>query len=272
MPRKILITGANGALGKALRDGLAGAYPVFRLTHRRPLDVPPREGEEFALAQLESLDDMEAAMDGIDTVVHLGARSDEDDWNVIRSANIDGTFNVFEAARRRGVRRVVFGGTHHVVGFHRREHVLDPETPIRPDSRYGVSKAFGEALARMYADKYGIEVVNIRIGVAQPVPPHQRSLWLWLGYEDWVSLVRAAIDAPDGLHYVTVYGVSANSRRPCDDPGAKVIGWTPRQNAEDYLEEVNRKQRPEDEPAVERPFHGGQMCGREFVGDLDAID
>ena len=164
-PKRVLITGANGALGKALRDGLAGAYPVFRLTHRRPLDVPPREGEEFALAQLESLDDMEAAMDGIDTVVHLGARSDEDDWNVIRSANIDGTFNVFEAARRRGVRRVVFGGTHHVVGFHRREHVLGPETPIRPDSRYGVSKAFGEALARMYADKYGIEVVNIRIGV-----------------------------------------------------------------------------------------------------------
>lgn len=272
MAERILITGANGNLGRELRDGLRGVYGELRLTHRRELDRPAGAGERFVKARLESLDEMTLAMEGVDTVVHLGARTDEDDWSVIRDANIDGTFNVYEAARRCGVRRVVFGSTHHVVGFHRRDRTVGRDAPNRPDSRYGLSKVFGEAVGRLYADKHGLSVVNLRIGCCQRVPPHQRSLWMWLGFEDWVSLVRAAIDAPTGLHYETVYGVSANTRRPFDDPGARAIDWTPRQNAEDYLEEVNRKQPPEAEPAIERPFVGGQMCGIEFAGDLDAID
>jgi uronate dehydrogenase len=272
MHHRVLITGANGLLGKVLRVGLKGVYPVLRLTHRRELDESPAEGEEFAMAALEDPAAVEAAMRDVDAVVHLGARADEDDWEVILEANIAGTYNVFEAARRAGAKRVVFGSSHHVVGFHRRDRVLGPDAPPRPDSRYGVSKAFGEALGRLYADKYGLSVVSLRIGVARPCPIHSRSLWTWLGDEDWVRLVRAALDAPADLHYEVVYGVSANARNPYDNPGGARIGYAPRQNAEDYVDEVYRIQRPEEEPEAERPFHGGQLCAREFAGDLDKID
>lgn len=268
---RVLITGAAGYLGGLAREGLQGIYPVLRLTDRAELGEA-RLGEEVLRADLENLSEVEAAMEGVDAVLHLGARADEDDWDVILNSNIIGTYNAFEAARRQGVKRMIYASSHHAVGFYRRERIVGPDEPPRPDSRYGAAKVFGEALGRLYADKHGMSVLSLRIGVARNRPPHVRSLWTWLGPEDWVRLVRASLDAPADLHFAVVYGVSNNARKLYDDPYGEAIGYRPEQNAEDYIEEIFEIQKPENEPPLEKPFHGGHLCAGEFSGDLDKID
>src|SRR6478609_6631971 len=140
---RILITGAAGKIGNTLREGMAGRYPVQRLTDVVPLG-PARKGEEIVQADLTDLASVEAAMKGVDCVVHLGAIPGEDTWEKILPNNIVGTWNLFEAARRQGVRRVVYASSHHTIGFYRRERVIDQSVPPRPDGIYGVSKVFGE--------------------------------------------------------------------------------------------------------------------------------
>lgn len=270
MHHRVLITGAGGDLGNVLREGLAGVYPALRLSHRR--DVGPlRDGEEFRLANLENLDEVSAAMEGVDAVVHLGGKSLEAPWEEILASNIVGTYNVFEAARRHKVKRVVYASSHHVVGFYRRGQVVGVDAPPRPDTRYALGKVFGEALGRMYADKHGMSVVCQRIGVSRATVPHVRGLWTWLSHPDYVHLTRCCLDAPD-VHFKIVYGVSANTRRLWDDPAARDIGYEPRDDAEDQLAAVLARQGFEDEPALERLFHGGWFCAMEFDGDPDSID
>jgi len=201
-------------------------------------------------------------------VVHLAGQPLEAPWEEILSANIVTTYNVFEAARLAGVRRFVFGSSHHVVGFHRRDRVVGTEAPVRPDTRYAVSKVFGEALGRLYADKHGLSVVCQRIGVARPRPPHERALWTWQSEGDYVRFTRCCLAAPD-IHFLVVYGVSRNTRRLWDT-AAERIGYEPRDDAEDHLDEIRATSGPE--PALERLFHGGSFCAQEFAGDPDRID
>ena len=145
---RILITGAAGRIGRTLREGLAQGYELLRLLDVAPLGEAAAR-EELVRADIADLAAIEAALDGIDCVVHLAAVPEEDTWEKILPANMVGTYNVFEAARRRGARRIVFASTNHVVGFHRRERRLDEHVMPRPDTRYGASKAFGEALGRL---------------------------------------------------------------------------------------------------------------------------
>src|ERR1019366_3262423 len=157
--RVILITGAAGYLGGVLRAGLRDGFRL-RLTDRADLPTPPGPSEEFHKADLGDRDALESMMRGVGTVVHLGGILRETaPWEDILSANIAGTFNVFEAARKGGVGRVVYGRRHHGVGFSRRSRRIGADEPVRPDSRYAVSKAFGEALGRLYADKHGMSVI-----------------------------------------------------------------------------------------------------------------
>src|ERR1700732_4719046 len=142
MTNRILLTGAAGRIGRTLRDGLAKRYRLLRLLDIAPLGTAG-EGEEVVRADIGDLGAMEAALEGIDCVVHLAGVPEEDAWEKILPANIVGTYHVFEAARRRGARRIVFASTNHVVGFHRRERRLDENVMPRPDTRYGVSKAVG---------------------------------------------------------------------------------------------------------------------------------
>jgi len=149
--KKILITGAAGDVGKHLRRELAERY-ALRFSDIRPIGKIDA-GEEFMRGDCASLRDMLRVTNGVDAIVHLGGFSVEGPWEVILRANIVGTYNVFEAARRNGVRRIAFASSNHAVGFYRRDETIDHRVVSKPDSRYGVSKAFGEALGSLYADK-----------------------------------------------------------------------------------------------------------------------
>src|SRR4051812_10205539 len=162
MPR-ILITGASGEIGTSLRKLLRPIYPDLLLSD---VKAPASLGkdEKFRPAELSDLAQVEAICEGVDGILHFGGFSVEGPWDNILQSNIIGCYNLFEAARKNGVRRVVFASSNHAVGFYPRHHRIGTDVTVRPDSRYGVSKAFGEAIGALYADKHGLKVTCLRIG------------------------------------------------------------------------------------------------------------
>ena len=212
---------------------------------------------------------LERACEGIDTVVHLAGQSIEADWPTVMETNIAGAYSLFEAARRQNVKRVIFASSHHAIGFYRREDVLDNAVPPRPDSRYGLSKAFGEALGRYYADKFGMSVACIRIGVCRTRPEDVRHLSIWISEDDMARLIRCCIEAP-AYHYLMLYGISANTRFFWTNPDAARIGYVPQDNAETYAAELGAP--AQDESEVSAAFQGGYYCPPEFSGDISCID
>src|SRR5690349_19290939 len=157
MVQRVLMTGAAGGIGTRLRGLLKGTYAELRLSDvKRPPDLGP--DEPFVAADLARIEEVEAAVDGVDGIIHLGGHSVEGSWETILQANIIGCYNLFEAVRRKGVERVVFASSNHAIGFYRRYRRIDSDNKVRPDSRYGVSKVFGEAIGSLYADKHGMRV------------------------------------------------------------------------------------------------------------------
>jgi uronate dehydrogenase len=262
-PKKILITGAAGDVGGHLRRELAGRY-ALRLSDIRPLaNLSPEE--EFIRGDCASLRDMLRATRGVEAIVHLGGFSVEGPWEVILRANIVGTYQLFEAARRNGVRRIVFATSNHAVGFYDRDETIDHRVYPRPDSRYGVSKVFGEALGSLYADRYGMEVVCIRIGNVNPRPMDKRRLSIWLSPRDLAQLVAIAIDRP-GIRFEIVYGVSGNRRSWYDNANAERLGYRPQDDSEAWAEEVLAKEKPGADPRTEK-YQGGTFVLAEDGGD-----
>lgn len=265
--KRVLITGAAGTIGRALREHLRGRY-ALRLADLAPIaDAGP--GEETAVADIRDLAQTEASLAGIDCVVHLAAIAEEAPWERILSVNIDGTYTVFEAARRQGVKRVVFASSFHAVGFHRRAREIDTEVPVRPDTRYGVSKVAGEAIGRLYADKYGLEVACLRIGSFRPKPLNTRQLSTTVTPRDISELVRCCIDAPP-FHYLTAYGVSGNTRNRWRSTSWAFLGFKPQDDAEAWAAEIEARNEPE--APLSAAFHGGPYVEQEFAGDPDKID
>ena len=266
--KRILITGAGGLIGRTLRTGLHGRYPALRL-----LDITAqssaRAGEELLTADITDFDAMRAALKDIDCVVHLAGVPRENTWEAILPNNIVGTYNVFEAARLNGVKRLIYASSNHAVGYYRVSRKTGVDVLPRPDGRYGVSKVFGEALGRMYADKYGLSVACLRIGSFRERPEDARQLSTWVSPRDTVQLVRRCIDAPD-YHYLIAYGVSANTRNRWLNPAAGFLGYQPQDNAEDFAAELIAKTPAPRDPASE--FHGGPFCALEFAGDMSKID
>ena len=261
--KKILITGAAGDVGGHLRRELAGRYEL-RLSDIRPLaDVSP--AENFIRGDCAKLADMLKATKGVEAIVHLGGFSVEGDWDTILRANIVGTYNVFEAARRNGVRRLVFATSNHAVGFYDRDETIDHRVYPKPDSRYGVSKIFGEALGSLYSDKYGMEIVCIRIGNVNPKPMDKRRLSIWLSPRDLAQLVSIAIDRP-GIRFEIVYGVSGNRRSWYDNANAERLGYRPEDDSEGWAEEVLRNEKPGADPRTEK-YQGGTFVLAEDGGD-----
>ncbi len=262
---RVLITGAAGAIGRTLHAGLAGRYPLLRLADVREIAAIGAE-QQPVRADLADFDAMLRVTDGIDCIVHLAGVPREGAWDVILPNNIIGTYNLFEAARLNRVRRVVFASSNHAVGFHPVSRRLDPDSLPRPDTRYGVSKIFGEALGRLYADKHGLSVACLRIGSFRERPEDERQLSTWISPRDMVELARCCIEAPE-YHFLMLYGVSANTRSRWDNGDAALIGFCALDDAEAYAADVNR------EPAgdVAARFHGGGFCALEFSGDPDAI-
>jgi len=257
--KRVLITGAAGRLGSALRKNLLGAYPILRVSDRVPLttDDPREEVDTTDLSDLEAVKKM---MTGVDAVVHLGGCVTESAWQTIVDANITGTYNVLEAARQCGTKRVLFASSNHAIGFHARDVKLDHTVYPLPDSRYGASKVIGEGLAALYAYQHGVQTLCMRIGNFAVKPTEERHLSIYLSHRDFFQLVRIGIDHPDILFEV-VYGVSANTRSWWDNSNAYRLGYKPQDNAEDYAGEVRMDLPPTNaDEAMVQKYQGGIFC------------
>jgi uronate dehydrogenase len=232
--RRILLTGAAGGIGSRLREGLREGRDELRLSDREHVEPAPGTPETFVLADLVDLSAVADAVDGIDAIVHLGGHPDEASFDHLAGSNIQGTFNLFEAARRAGVKRVIYASSNHATGFYATQHQLVGDEPTRPDSLYGVTKVFGEAVGSLYADKFGLQVIAVRIGSFETTPSEPRHLSTWLSPPDALRLFTACL-SPVDVHFMILYGVSANTRTwwPLTE-AAKAIGYQPRDNAEEF--------------------------------------
>lgn len=253
--QRILITGAAGRLGSQLRQGLAPLAQHLRLADRVPLtDLQPHEeGLVFDLAdEAATL----AATRDVDAIVHFGGVPLERPWSEILDGNIRGSYHLYEGARQYGVKRVVYASSVHAIGYHPLEAHIGTDAPVRPDSLYGVSKCFVEALSRLYWDKFGLETACLRIFSSFPEPADRRMLWSYLSFEDCVRLVRAALTAPHVGHTIS-FGLSDNALKPVDNALSAHLGYTPQDSSEPYREAVEAKFPPADPKAAATRCLGG---------------
>ncbi len=233
---RLLLTGAAGGLGKVLRPRLATLCNTLRLSDVSSLgDAAPNE--ELMPCDLGDCAAMLSLLDGVDSVVHLGGMSIDGSFEPILNANIRGVYNLYEAARVKGTKRILFASSNHVVGFHKQSERLDADALLRPDGNYGMSKAFGEAASRFYFDRYGIETVCMRIGSSFPKPIDRRMMSTWLSFDDLTSLVTCALLAPTVGHTI-VYAASDNKLSWWDNSKAAHLGWTPKDSSEPYRAEM----------------------------------
>jgi len=258
----ILITGAAGDVGTRLRKLLKGIYPRIRLSDiRTPADLG--SDEEFIAADLADYTHVEKITAGIDGIVHLGGISIERPWDEIHKSNIVGCYNLFEAAYRSGVKRVVFASSNHAMGFYPRDRKIGVDVTVRPDSRYGVSKAFGEALGALYADKHGLRVTCIRIGNVNDKPLDKRRLSIWVKPDDLAQLVRVGLEHPD-IHFEIFYGASDNDAGWWDNSNARRFGYHPQFRSQDFRAEAMAAQANLPLDPIGERFQGGPFCSDEY--------
>lgn len=253
--RKILLTGAAGGLGQALRQRLKANCEVLRLSDRASLGEPAAD-EEIVLADLADAAAVSAMVQGVDAIVHLGGMSVEGPFGPILQANILGVYNLYEAARVHGVKRVVFASSNHVTGFYRQSETITADRPARPDGLYGVSKAFGEDLSRFYFDRYGIETACVRIGSSFPEPKDRRMLATWLSFDDLHRLITACLSTPV-LGHTIIFGMSDNAVTWWDNAQARHVGYVPQDSSDVFRDAVYARTSAPDlsDPAVQ--FQGG---------------
>lgn len=263
MPQRILLTGAAGGVGTLMRSRLARPDRVLRLLDIAT--VPPPENGEAAEVITASVTDLPAMRDAcaeVDAVIHLGGLSVEGPWADILEININGTYVVLEAARQAGVRRVILASSNHAVGFHRLDGELVPDYRFpRPDTYYGVSKVTMEALGSMYHDRYGLDVIAIRIGSCFEKPRDERMLGIWLSPDDGARLLEAAISVPQPGFRI-VWGASANTRGIFSLDEARAIGYEPKDDSEIFADDVP----PTDE--LGRTYVGGWFCSSELDAEV----
>ena len=234
--KKIVLTGAAGRLGSYLREPLLRMCDELLLTDIAPEIGTLHPGERYVQADLASMEQINPLLEAADMVVHFGAIVDEAPFEKLWGPNFVGSYNIWEAARQHGVRRVVYASSIHAVGMHPKTERIGIDAPHAPDGFYGLAKCFTEDLGRMYWEKCSIESVHLRIlSCAQVTSP--RALGSWLSYDDMIQLVTRAIDTPV-TGFSVIYGVSNNDRAPVDNSGAHYLGYQPKDNAEIYAEEI----------------------------------
>lgn len=258
--KPLLLTGAAGILGQWLRPKLLEKHKTLRSSDIKD-PGPALKGEEVVVADLGNRDAVDKLVAGTKAIVHFGGISTENTFDNILHSNILGTYNVYDAARKHGVKRIVFASSNHAIGFHTRDEKLDANALQRPDTYYGVSKAFGEDLGSLYVDKYGLEIACLRIGTAIPEPREPRHLSTWLSYPDLLQLIEACLVAPK-LTFAVLYGASANDRGWWDNSLNAHIGFKPKDNAEKFAAKIlaGGDKRDPNDPAVK--YQGGT-----FVAD-----
>lgn len=253
-----MVTGAAGRIGSVVRVGLRGEAERLVLVDRVGL-AAQSPAEEVRQLDLRDAEAVTAALEGADAVVHLGGVPDEAPLPELLEGNVGGTHNVLEGARRQGVGRVVLASSNRLTGFYPVSTTITVEMPPRPDGLYGVSKVAVEALGRLYADKFGLSVVCLRIGSFEDAPTERRHLATWLSPRDCLGFVRAALTAPD-INFAAVYAVSANTRRFWDVGAGSALGYTPVDDAEAFTPRIS----PEGD-TVEHDLQGGAYANTEYT-------
>ena len=252
---RLLLTGASGGLGRELRRRLKPCCKTLRVSDIAALGAAGPDEELFP-ARLEDRAAVLAMLEGVDAVVHLGGVSTEQPFEPVLAANVVGVYNLYEAARKHGVGRIVFASSNHVTGFYRQDQVVSPADPVRPDGLYGLSKAWGENLSRLYFDRYGIETACLRIGSSFPEPKDRRMLATWLSYDDLERLVRACLTAPVVGHSI-VYGMSDNTTTWWDNTEARHLGFRPQDSSERFRAALEARQPQIDLADPAARFQGG---------------
>ena len=253
--KKLLITGAAGNLGSVLRNGLAPLATNLRLTDRDGMGEAAAH-EEIMPCELGDFDAVMKTVEGCDAIVHFGAAPVERPWEEILESSIKGGYNIYEAARRHGIKRIVYASSIHAVGFVRREEGADTDTDHRPDTLYGVSKCFVEDLAKMYFHKFGIESACLRINSSFPEPIDRRHLATWLSFRDLVQLVERCL-VSERVGFSVVYGISDNREVFFSNQKVDHLGYRPQDSAEAFREQVEAKTVPGDPSSPEVEYVGG---------------
>lgn len=262
--RRILITGGAGKVANLLRTGLRSPDLVLRLLDIRE-PAPPAGGdpgrEEIVIGSVTDPEVLAEAMRDVDAVVHLAGQSREAGVRDVIESNMYGTYLLFEAARAAGVHRIVLASSNHAAGFQpRADEPLPPDLPGRPDTLYGWSKVAMESCGQLYADRFGMDVICLRIGLWCPRPPNLRALAMWLSPADGVRLVDACLTAPSPGFRI-VWGISRNTRRWCSLAEGEAVGYFPVDDAEVFAEELIAQHGEPDfdrDPILTRV--GGQWC------------
>ncbi|WCM54180.1 NAD(P)-dependent oxidoreductase [Pseudomonas sp. WJP1] len=262
---RLLLTGAAGGLGKVLRESLRPYANVIRLSDIADIAPAIDDREEVVPCDLADKHAVHQLVEGVDAILHFGGVSVERSFEEILGANICGVFHIYEAARRHGVKRVIFASSNHVIGFYKQDEVIDAHSPRRPDSYYGLSKSYGEDMATFYFDRYGIETVSVRIGSSFPEPQNRRMMSTWLSFGDLTQLLERALYTPNVGHTV-VYGASDNKDIWWDNRYASALGYAPQDSSEVFREKVEALPLPAaDDPA--RVYQGGAFCAAGPFGD-----
>jgi len=260
--KKIALSGAGGQLGRVLRPALIKRGVDLRSAGgSKPLE-PMFAGEDVMHGDLRDPAVVDRLLQGVDALIHMAGTSVERPLPEIIENNLRGLVEVYEGARRHGVRRIIFASSNHAIGMYPVTDKLELDCEFRPDGFYGLSKAWGEALGRMYWDKHGIESVCIRIGSCVEKPTEFRHLSTWLGHEDLLHLIEQSINVPD-IGFQAVWGVSNNTRSYWDNSGAAKLGYQPRQNAEDFAAEILPLHNPLD--AVAQRYQGGGFASIDYT-------
>ncbi len=232
----VLLTGADGRIGRVLSIALAERYQLRRMLHRTP---PTGLPSDTIVAELENFDALLSATVSTDAIVHLAANPRTTAaFEEVLGPNIIGTYNLFEAAHRNRVQRIIFASTNHVTGMYERDDALIlPELPVRPDSLYGVTKVYGEALGRYYHDTFGMAVICLRIGSFVPRPTTARTLRTWISQRDMIQITMRALEA--NIDFGIYYAISGNTRRQWDITNARrELGYQPEDDAEVFASDI----------------------------------
>jgi uronate dehydrogenase len=261
--KPVLLTGAAGNLGRALAAGLAAEGWTLRLTDIAPFPDALPPGARFARSDLNDGLAMVRMAEGCGAILHFGGISVEQPFEAVLGPNLRGLYHVYEAARREGA-RVVFASSNHATGFHERPQGnaprIDADCAFRPDGYYGLSKAYGELMGRLYWDKHGVENVNLRIGSCFPQPVNARMLSTWLSYADLLRLCIAAVTAPRIGHCV-IWACSQNPATFWGRDHRDRIGWQPQDSAEAWRAQLAGKGLGD---AVEERHQGGGYCSMDY--------
>lgn len=266
--KPVFLTGASGNLGRMLTRALAAQGWTLRLTDIAPFPDPLPAGATFTRADLSDGVTILRLAEGCGAIVHLGGVSTEQPFEDVLGPNIRGLHHIYEAARREGA-RVIFASSNHSIGFHDRTETIGADTDFLPDGFYGLSKAYGELMGRLYWHKHGVESVFIRIGSCFPEPVNDRMLASWLSYPDLARLVIRCVTT-ETVGCRVIWGASDNKRMTWwrDDDRA-VVGWTPQDSADPFAGQLAGK--TSGDPVEER-YMGGAFCSMDYSREEPASE